>query len=88
VPGRAGTRQGCSTILPARWVFHTAGPIWQGGDHHESDTLAGCYRNSLALSAEIGAITGAYRYPIHLAAPSESRSSASTRRTTRHTGHC
>src|SRR5688572_16092266 len=36
--------------LPARYVIHTAGPIWQGGTHGEANLLAGCYRNSLALA--------------------------------------
>src|SRR5438045_5104257 len=35
--------------LPARYVIHTVGPVWQGGDHGEAELLAACYRNSLAL---------------------------------------
>src|SRR5215211_3593071 len=31
--------------LPARWVIHTVGPIWQGGQHGEDELLARCYRN-------------------------------------------
>ena len=62
--------------LPARWVIHTVGPIWQGGNHREDALLAACYRNSLALAAEQGiqsiafpAIsTGAYGFPIARAA--------------------
>lgn len=58
--------------LKARWIIHTAGPIWKGGDRGESELLAACYRNSLALAAERGirpiafpAIsTGAYSYPL------------------------
>lgn len=41
--------------LPARWVIHTAGPAWQGGEANERETLARCYRNCLARAAEIGA---------------------------------
>src|SRR6185312_14674611 len=36
--------------LPARYVIHTVGPIWQGGGHDEPALLAACYRNSLALA--------------------------------------
>jgi O-acetyl-ADP-ribose deacetylase (regulator of RNase III) len=57
--------------LPAKWVIHTAGPIWRGGNHHEDELLAECYRNSLALarrheakSVAFPAIsTGAYGFP-------------------------
>lgn len=37
--------------LPAKYVIHTVGPIWQGGSRHERDLLYGCYENSLALAA-------------------------------------
>ena len=58
--------------LPARFVIHTVGPIWQGGDRGEPELLAACYRNSLELAAEHGvrniafpAIScGVYRYPL------------------------
>src|SRR3954470_4599928 len=33
--------------LPARFVIHTVGPVWQGGNAREADLLASCYRNSL-----------------------------------------
>lgn len=57
--------------LPARFVIHTVGPVWRGGDHNESELLASCYRNSLnlALAHRVRAIafpsisTGAYGYP-------------------------
>src|SRR5688572_22256980 len=65
--------------LPARWVIHTVGPIWQGGGQDEEELLARCYRNSLAIAVQpqyaIRTVafpsisTGAYGYPIHLAAP-------------------
>jgi O-acetyl-ADP-ribose deacetylase (regulator of RNase III) len=61
--------------LPAKWVIHTVGPIWQGGTENEEVLLANCYRNSLALAVENGVktmafpsiSTGAYRFPIDLA---------------------
>lgn len=57
--------------LPARYVIHTAGPVWHGGHAGEPALLTACYRNSLALAAEHGvrsiafpAIScGIYGYP-------------------------
>ena len=37
--------------LPARFVIHTAGPVWHGGGEGEEDLLRACYRNSLDLAA-------------------------------------
>jgi O-acetyl-ADP-ribose deacetylase (regulator of RNase III) len=62
--------------LKARHVIHTVGPIWSGGASGESDTLARCYRSSLALAGAHGLetvafpsiSTGAYGYPIEEAA--------------------
>ena len=62
--------------LPARWVIHAVGPIWQGGAAGEAELLANAYRSSLRLAAEHGArsITfpaiscGAYGYPLEQAA--------------------
>src|SRR6058998_3903340 len=62
--------------LPARFVIHTAGPVWRGGNRGEAQTLVNCYRNSLQLAVENGIKTiavpaiscGAYRYPIRQAA--------------------
>jgi len=73
-PGEAKITRGYR--LPARFVIHTVGPIWRGGEHDEARTLANCYRNSLKLAVEneirtIGfpAIScGAYGYPIEEAA--------------------
>lgn len=61
--------------LPAKWVIHTVGPVWQGGNNSEDELLASCYRQSLALAEEykIEAIafpaisTGVYRFPIERA---------------------
>jgi O-acetyl-ADP-ribose deacetylase (regulator of RNase III) len=63
--------------LPARYVIHAVGPIWQGGDNHEPELLAGAYRRSLEVAVKNGlksisfpAIsTGVYGYPLRLAAP-------------------
>jgi O-acetyl-ADP-ribose deacetylase len=63
--------------LPARHVIHTVGPVWSGGTHNEQSLLAGCYLNSLKLAVAHGLrtvafpsiSTGAYRFPIELAAP-------------------
>ncbi len=38
--------------LPAKYIIHTAGPIYQDGKHHEAELLAACYRNSLVLARE------------------------------------
>jgi len=38
--------------LPAKYIIHTVGPIWQGGERGEAETLASCYRNSLRLASE------------------------------------
>jgi len=62
--------------LPARHVIHTVGPVWHGGDRHEAELLAGCYRASLALASERKCRTvafpaiscGVYGYPLDLAA--------------------
>ena len=62
--------------LPARYVIHTVGPVWHGGDRGEPELLASCYRNSLALALELGCrtvafpaiSTGVYHYPPEQAA--------------------
>ena len=57
--------------LPARWIIHTVGPVWQGGGAGEPELLASCYRRSLDVADELGArtvafpaiSTGVYGYP-------------------------
>ena len=46
--------------LPCRYVIHTIGPIWEGGDHHERETLVSCYRNSLSAAEERGCVSIAF----------------------------
>jgi O-acetyl-ADP-ribose deacetylase (regulator of RNase III) len=73
-PGEAKLTRGYR--LPARFVIHTVGPVWHGGQSREAETLANCYRNSLQLAVENGIKTiafpaiscGAYGYPIPEAA--------------------
>lgn len=62
--------------LRARYVLHTPGPIWQGGNQGEAAVLASCYRACLALAEQHGIrtldfcsiSTGVYGYPLPLAA--------------------
>ena len=63
--------------LRAKYVIHTVGPIWRGSEHGEKELLKRCYTSCLRLAAEygIGSLsfpsisTGAYGFPISLAAP-------------------
>ncbi|MFZ5634915.1 MAG: O-acetyl-ADP-ribose deacetylase [Bacillota bacterium] len=62
--------------LKARYVIHTVGPIWKGGQNREDELLANAYRNSLKLAVEKGVrsvsfpsiSTGAYGFPTERAA--------------------
>ncbi|EIM03599.1 MULTISPECIES: O-acetyl-ADP-ribose deacetylase [Rhodanobacter] len=62
--------------LPARWVIHTVGPVWHGGDEGEAELLARCHRNALRLLRERALRTiafpaiscGVYGYPAAQAA--------------------
>jgi O-acetyl-ADP-ribose deacetylase (regulator of RNase III) len=56
--GEAKTTPGFD--LPARWVIHTVGPVWRGGEHGERDLLASCYGRSLQEAQEVGARTVAF----------------------------
>jgi O-acetyl-ADP-ribose deacetylase (regulator of RNase III) len=62
--------------LPARFIIHTVGPVWHGGDHGEPELLAAAYRNSLLLAAghDLRTIAfpalscGIFGYPVEQAA--------------------
>lgn len=62
--------------LPAKYVIHTVGPIWRGGQRGEDELLASCYRHSLALAVEHALktvafpciSTGVYGFPYERAA--------------------
>lgn len=62
--------------LPARWIVHTVGPVWHGGDRDEPKLLASCYRRSIEAARDVGArsiafpaiSTGVFGYPASAAA--------------------
>jgi O-acetyl-ADP-ribose deacetylase (regulator of RNase III) len=62
--------------LPARWVIHTVGPVWQGGEKGEDEVLANAWRSSLKIAADRemetvafpSVSTGAYGFPLERAA--------------------
>lgn len=62
--------------LPARYVIHTVGPVWQGGEKGEDELLASCHRRALEVAAELDCrtvafpaiSTGVYGYPVERAA--------------------
>ncbi len=62
--------------LAAKWVIHTVGPVWRGGNQGEDELLASCYRRSFGLAIENGArtiafpatSTGVYHFPSDRAA--------------------
>jgi O-acetyl-ADP-ribose deacetylase (regulator of RNase III) len=68
-PGDAKATPGFA--LEARWIIHTVGPVWRGGERGEADLLASCYRRCLEVADELGArtiaipaiSTGVYGYP-------------------------
>ena len=81
VARQGGLRTGQAVIttggrLPARFVIHTVGPVWRGGDHNEDALLADAYRNSLRVAAQNevrtlafpGISTGVYGFPRERAA--------------------
>ncbi len=73
-PGEAVVTTGGRLL--AKYVIHTVGPVWKGGNQGEPGILASCYRNSLRVAAAMGLrsvafpsiSTGAYGYPVEEAA--------------------
>jgi len=63
--------------LPARYVIHTVGPVWHGGNNGEPEQLASCYRESIRIADELelttiacpSVSTGIFGYPVELASP-------------------
>jgi len=61
--------------LPVRYVIHTVGPVWNGGDHNEPKLLASCYKSCFALAREYSLKTiafpaiscGIYHFPVERA---------------------
>jgi O-acetyl-ADP-ribose deacetylase (regulator of RNase III) len=77
---QGGCRVGEAVITPAlkaKYVIHTVGPVWNGGNSDEEFKLRSCYRTSLAIASQngVGSIafpgisTGIYRFPKDIAAP-------------------
>jgi O-acetyl-ADP-ribose deacetylase (regulator of RNase III) len=72
--GRAVSTSGAR--LNAKYVIHTVGPVWQGGEDGEAETLESCYRESLQIAEQLACTsvsfpsvsTGAFGYPVHEAA--------------------
>jgi O-acetyl-ADP-ribose deacetylase len=62
--------------LPARWIIHAVGPVWQGGQAGEAESLASCYRRAVQVAEDLGArvvafpaiSTGIFGFPRDLAA--------------------
>jgi Predicted phosphatase homologous to the C-terminal domain of histone macroH2A1 len=61
--------------LPAKYIIHTVGPVWKGGEYNEDTLLADCYNNSFKLAVENNIMsiafpsisTGIYKFPIERA---------------------
>ena len=74
-PGHAVATSGGNLV--SRYVIHTVGPVWKGGNHGEPEALASCYRESLRIAEDLklstiafpSISTGAFGYPVQQAAP-------------------
>jgi len=77
--GPVATGQAVATTggqLPAKHVIHAVGPVWEGGDHRESELLASCYREAMRVADELklhsiafpAISTGIFGYPVEQAA--------------------
>jgi O-acetyl-ADP-ribose deacetylase (regulator of RNase III) len=77
--GRLSAGQAVATPggrLAAKYVIHTVGPVWSGGDRNEAETLASCHREAIRVADELqlsslafpAISTGIYGYPVELAA--------------------
>lgn len=68
-PGQAKATPGFA--LPARWIIHTVGPVWRGGQYGEELILASCYLSSVRVAEDLGCrsvafpaiSTGVYGFP-------------------------
>jgi len=75
-PGDAKATDAFRLSPRVRWVIHTVGPVWDGGNYDEPEVLASCYRRLLEVADDLGAksvaipaiATGVYGYPIEEAA--------------------
>jgi len=87
--GRLPAGQAVATLggkLAARYVIHTVGPVWSGGDCNEPEALASCHSESLRIADQLelqsvafpAISTGAYGYPVNLAAKVAISSAAET----------
>jgi O-acetyl-ADP-ribose deacetylase (regulator of RNase III) len=75
-PGDGKATRAFRLTPPARYIIHTVGPVWEGGDYGEAEILASCYRRCLEVADKVGArtiafpavATGVYGYPAEEAA--------------------
>lgn len=82
--------------LAAKYVIHTVGPIFRGGNHRESETLASCHHESIRVADQHGLIslafpaisTGAYGYPVSEAAPIALSATAEALAAAKHVKQC
>ena len=80
--------------MKARYVIHTVGPVWHGGNDAEPENLASCYRESIRIADELqlssiafpSVSTGIFGYPVDLAAPVALQSVAAALKASMHVG--